>query len=636
MPEAVSRWKEVKSLFHAALDLAKEEREAWLSTKAGNDRVLLDEVRSLLRAHEHAESFLEQPALPPKSVMAATSPTVLQQKLSPGDSLGDFVLLRLLGEGTAGKVYLAQQRSLDRKVALKITPSFGNEARTLAHLDHDHIVKVFSETLHDQGRSRLICMQFVAGPSLEGLIKSYERQRDAEPIALVPMLSFDAGMLGASQRAEYESLSRMEKSEYLLWFSARLAEALDYAHQRGILHLDVKPANVLVGPSGRPMLTDFNVAVAEQGLESKAPEVFGGTLQYMSPEHRDAFEKARRREKLPPIDARSDIYSLGVVLKELFERFECLSENARTDFHDLATELERITTKCMATDPRKRYQSAWALAKDLDSCLELRRISKAMPQKSWLLRKAMERPFLTLSVSALIPQLAADVLNLAYNATHTVTTLTFEQQRVFQLLTLSYNLLFVPIVLLLFIRQFSPIRAMVRRWNDSELSSSEQQKMRALILDLPRVAVLLTTLGWLPACFYFPFGIHFIKGPVSLDVFGHFLVSFLLSWWIALAYSYLYLEFVGLRIFYPRLWRGQLRIDRLAAAELKGISRRFENFQLLAVGAPLVGVALGLTAGAAPKALLLALLGLGLLGAFHSIRVSRLLSQTIFAFTQNF
>jgi serine/threonine protein kinase len=624
-----TRWPEVKDLFHAALELSQEDREQLLATSANRDTALVEEVRSLLRSHERAESFL---AATPAQLK---SPLQSHPELCLGDSIGDFVLLRLLGEGAAGQVYLAQQRSLDRKVALKITPSFGHEARTLAHLDHDHIVKVYSEAFWDERYSHLICMQYIAGPSLEELMKAYDRRCDMDPLALVPTLSFDAGVLGSTQRAEFESLSRFEKCEYLLWFSARLAEALDYAHQRGILHLDVKPANVLVGPSGRPMLTDFNVSVSQQALEQKTPEVFGGTLQYMSPEHRDAFEKAKRREKLPSLDARSDIYSLGVVIKEIFSRFECLETNAKIDFHDLKKEVTRIVAKCMATGVRERYQSAWELSKDLESCLELRRISKAMPQKSWLLRKAMERPFLTLSVSALIPQLLADVLNLTYNATRTVISLSFEQQKVFQALTLSYNLGFVPIVLYLFVKRFAPIRDMVKRWDSPTLTLTQQKEMRTRILDLPRVAILLTSLGWVPACFYFPFGIHLIKGPVSLDVFSHFLVAFLLSWWIALAYSYLYLEFVAIRIFYPHLWRGQLRIDRLATAELEGISRRFEGFQLLAVGTPLVGVALGLGMDAAPKAILLALLALGLFGAFHSIRVSRMLSQTISAFTQN-
>ena len=625
------RWQEVKSIFNQALELKSIERESFLEEQATRNATLVNEVRSLLKSFDDSEDFLDTVNAPG----AALRPQPLKA-LSVGETIGEFVILRTLGEGTAGIVYLAHQKSLDRKVALKVTASFGHEARTLAHLDHDHIVKVFSESHWTEQNAKIICMQVVSGPSLDGLMTAFERNRESELLELVPALSFDSGWLGSSQRAEFEMLSSFEKCEYLLWFSARLAEALDYAHQRGILHLDVKPANVLVSPSGRPMLTDFNVAISQAVIDEKTPEVFGGTVQYMAPEHREAFECARRRVKLPPIDARADIYSLGCVLREMFTRFECFTKNARVDFHDLKAELERIIAKCTETEPSARYQSGWALAKELDSCLELRRIAKAMPERSWLMRVAFKRPFLTLLASVLIPQVVADVLSVLYNITNTAKALSFEQQIIHQRLALAYNFFYVSIVLLFAVKKFMKMHEMVGLWDQPELSAETQREMRERIVKFPRTAIKLSILGWLPVCFYLPFGIHIIKGPVSLEVFAHFGVTFLLAGGIALAYSYLYLEFVGLRIFYPRLWRGQLRIDRQATRELAVVGRRFEIFQLLAVGAPLLGAALGILVGAAQKPLTLTLLALGIIGAFHSIRVSRMLSQTIFALTQKF
>src|SRR5207302_2986567 len=111
-----------------------------------------------------------------------------------------------------------------------------------------------------------------------------------------------------------EMLAQCDFIEAVCWLGSRLAEALAHAHSRGVLHRDIKPANILLNHYGRPMLSDFNLAHCERrGLEA---EHFGGTLQYMSPEHLTAFLPEGDSSRVL-VDTRSDIYSLGVVLYEL-------------------------------------------------------------------------------------------------------------------------------------------------------------------------------------------------------------------------------------------------------------------------------------------------------------------------------
>src|SRR5947209_2496547 len=112
------------------------------------------------------------PATPP--LVDAPLPTGPMPRPAPGQRIDDFELLRVLGEGSCGTVFLARQLSLDREVALKITANWGNEARTLASLEHDYIVHVFSEKVDPERDARLMCMQYVPGTTLQQIIKSLE------------------------------------------------------------------------------------------------------------------------------------------------------------------------------------------------------------------------------------------------------------------------------------------------------------------------------------------------------------------------------------------------------------------------------------------------------------------------------
>src|SRR4029079_13303525 len=171
-------------------------------------------------------------------------------------------IVRMLGRGAFGIVYLARQISLDRQVALKVSADRGSEGRTMARLEHQHIVQVFSETVEPEFHQRLLCMQLVPGMSLDKLISAihakYAGKRTEGPAPwtgreLLATIDASASLPAAfdpSALHDREALAQMDAVEATAWFGSRLAEALDFGHKHAVLHRDIKPANILVNSYG--------------------------------------------------------------------------------------------------------------------------------------------------------------------------------------------------------------------------------------------------------------------------------------------------------------------------------------------------------------------------------------------------
>ncbi len=233
------------------------------------------------------------------------------EELKPGARIDDFEIVSLLGCGAFGAVYLARQLSLDRQVALKVTAWEGGEGRKMARLEHENIVQVFSETAIDS-RTRLLCMQYVSGPTLQAVL---DELAEYPPAARSGQKLLEAVDRLVQRPAEFdpaamrnrELLAGLDWAETVCWLGVRLAEALDYAHSRGVIHRDIKPGNIMLNQYGRPLLVDFNLAF--QPLAASAGEDrLGGTLAYMAPEHLAALRPPRKlrkkRSPSPPIFTR--------------------------------------------------------------------------------------------------------------------------------------------------------------------------------------------------------------------------------------------------------------------------------------------------------------------------------------------
>jgi WD40 repeat protein len=361
-------------LFLALAEVPAADREAWLDAHCGDNPALRSEIESLLGALDAPEDFLDPSALHPH-VLDADTP------LTPGTRLADFTIQRVIGSGSAGIVYIAQQRHPQRTVALKVLRRglavsaarrrFEVEAELLGQLHHPGIAHIFAAHPGDETIPPFIAMELVDGPPITDYV--VEHRLDA--------------------RAKVEVM-------------IRVCEAVQHAHQRGVIHRDLKPANVLVGRDGEPKVLDFGVARrsgAAVPVSTVTTEVgqLVGTVAYMSPEQITAVPWE--------VDTRSDVYALGVILFRLLAgRLPFADDNpplpelarriALEDAPRLSTvdrtfagDLDTILATALAKDKERRYQSAADLAADLRRYLAGQPIAAAADSAWYLVRTRLVR-----------------------------------------------------------------------------------------------------------------------------------------------------------------------------------------------------------------------------------------------------
>lgn len=293
-----------------------------------------------------------------------------------GEKLGEFLLTAELGRGLHGCVYLARQPALaDRPVVLKVTPLTGQEHLALARLQHTHIVPLYGVYDEPLFRLRALCMPYFGGATLaavlEGLRTIAPARRTGRDLlqaltAAAESLPFGPAIEGPACRY----LAQAGYVEAVCWIVACLADALDDAHQRGIVHLDLKPSNVLLAADGQPMLLDFHLAQPPIAPGAAALEWLGGTPGYMPPEQEAALDAVRQGGEVHErVDGRADIYALGVLLSEsLAARPPAGTSPARwlrTANPNVGTALADLVGKCLSARAEQRYSAAGALAEDL-------------------------------------------------------------------------------------------------------------------------------------------------------------------------------------------------------------------------------------------------------------------------------
>jgi len=347
-----------------------------------------------------------------------------------GEMLGGFRLLTELGCGRQGRVFLATQPALaDRPVVLKLTPlsadqlgAAGCEQLSLARLQHTHIVPLLFVQEEPARRLLMLCMPYFGGASLARLLKALP---DGRPVPssgrqfLEALDHFRPGPQVAwnGRGSGRPFLAAASAVQAVCWIGICLADALHHAHQQGLIHLDVKPSNVLLTADGRPMLLDFHLAREPLRAGSAAPDFLGGTPGYMAPEQEEALAAVRGRRLLTAdLNGRADIYALGMLLCHLLggplprpaARGQTATAvgNARrrrgepadrppltSDFGlllrrcnaQVSVGLADIIGKCLAADPRGRYASAADLATDLRLHLEDRPL-RGVRNRSWVER----------------------------------------------------------------------------------------------------------------------------------------------------------------------------------------------------------------------------------------------------------
>jgi serine/threonine-protein kinase len=355
-----SRWQDVKAVLEAALEQEPDKRAAFVRENCGDDAALRAEVESLLAAHERAGSFAERPPLAEAAFLSAAGST---SGLQRGSTLGAYVIGEWLGAGGMGEVYRARDTKLHREVALKILPTafaldpervarFEREAQLLASLNHPNVGAIYG--LEEANGIKALVLELVEGPTL------------ADRIARGPMPIDEA-----------------------LPLAKQMADALEAAHEVGVIHRDLKPANVKVKDDGTVKVLDFGLAKA---LEPAAPSpnltqsptmispavtergVILGTAAYMSPE----------QAKGKPADGRSDLWAFGCVFYEMLTGARVFAGEdagdtlaavlrADPDWRMLPTEtptpIRRLLRRCLEKDRRRRLADAADARLELDEAV---------------------------------------------------------------------------------------------------------------------------------------------------------------------------------------------------------------------------------------------------------------------------
>jgi formylglycine-generating enzyme required for sulfatase activity len=346
------RWNRAKSIFSGATRLPPFLRRAWVWVACRSDKELRREVLRLLENALREDSFLDFASTSAEQRLPHPPPTPAV--------LPDLELIERVGQGGMGVVWRARQRSMNRTVAVKVLPdllavsesrrrAFQNESEIVGRLSHPNIVPVYVSGLTES--LAYYVMEFVEGKSLADRLLDQRETPRPDPIL------------------EPAGVAR---------FIADVANALSAAHAAKIAHRDIKPANILVTPDGTPKLVDFGLARPLDKVSLSSRIV--GTLNYMSP------EQARLREA--PVDHRTDIYSLGVVMYEMLtlarpfdgrtipEILIKIREREPLKVRKLnpavPRDLETICHKAMRKLPEQRYASAAELEADLLAFLEHR------------------------------------------------------------------------------------------------------------------------------------------------------------------------------------------------------------------------------------------------------------------------
>jgi serine/threonine protein kinase/tetratricopeptide (TPR) repeat protein len=288
----------------------------------------------------------------------------------PGQDYAGLKLLQELGRGAVSRVYLAAQSDLgNRPVVLKLTRLDGVEHLSLARIQHTHIVPLYwSEDDFERGL-RILCMPYLGGMTVARLLASLkslppERRTGQAILAQIDHEPILTPIPGVKHGAGRKFLQKASATDAWCGIAICMAEALYEAHEAGLVHLDLKPSNVLIAADGKPLLLDFHLAREALDPSLVAVPFIGGTPQYMSPEQALALESIRRgKQPHMAVNHRSDIYSLGLLLKEMLG----------TDAAALDPDLRQIIAFCLKEKPEERYASALDLATDLKCYLAGRR-----------------------------------------------------------------------------------------------------------------------------------------------------------------------------------------------------------------------------------------------------------------------
>lgn len=546
-----------------------------------------------------------------------TRPTL--DDIDAGQRLDDFDLLLNLGSGAFARVFLARQRSMQRLVAVKVSKDHGTEPQTLAQLDHDYIVRIFDQRMLPSHNARLLYMQYVSGGTLQGVL---QRVRQVPPGERTGKLLLDAidevltakAAIRPSESSARAMIAAMSWPETVAWLGRCLALALEYAASHGVLHRDVKPANILLTSEGVPKLADFNISYSDEIAGDNPVAYFGGSLAYMSPEQLEACHPTHQRTPAD-LDTRSDIYALGVVLWELltgerpFGREIASAETRVALGHmlelrerglpadasatvpaDCPATLLRVLRTCLEHDRDARWSSGALLAQQFELCLDPHaRNLVDPPPRSWRARLA---PWLfpILFVSIAGPSATAGVYNTTHNHALIISQTDPQTESAFwAAVAITNGTLWTigAVLLILFGWRLLTIPRGLRKGKLYDPETLAHARADTLLFG-DRVVMIIFGF-WLTAAFTIPLGLEFAGGELPPGAYIHFLGSLTVHGALAVLYPFFLVNFYLVRCIYPLfLKHGPPTRDDLR--RLRGLRHRSMIYLPVAALVPLAGV----------------------------------------------
>lgn len=572
------------------------------------------------RFPEHADAIGNLPGMGDSTEDSVTGDQ-LSEQLRPGDRVGDFYLMSNLGTGAFGSVYLARQESMQRLVALKVSSDRGTEAQTLAQLDHPNIVRVYDQSRIEDQNLRLLYMQFAPGGTLHAVVKmlsSGDRSSGELLLRAIQESVQKTGLLSSQNVSLKNGLEEKSWPEVVCAIGAELANALHYAHSHGILHRDVKPANVLLDIDGTARLADFNISFCATQDDVNPTAYFGGSLAYMSPEQLSACHPQRPTQP-GDLDARSDVFSLGVLLWELLSGHrpfadEMLSGNWTETLDGMielrqsppskcgagksgpvAKQLNQILQRCLCPSRDDRFATAAELASALTLCQQPR-VARLLnrSERGWP-KVAFQWPATAILIAAMLPNILAAIFNYFYNDRAIIRQFSDLGDAFFQV-QLTINAIAFPAGFGFCLWYALPlVKALSTAGRTCPGEACRIARSRSL--KLGHFIALLGISEWVIAGLAYPVSLHLLRdGGLAAEWHAHFFGSLVVCGMIAAAYPFFLLSTLSIQAFFPRLLKGDT-IGPTDARALSELSDQMDSALYLAGGVPAAGILLLLFAG---------------------------------------
>ena len=604
------------------------------------------------RRFPHLANALTKFALPSSATARSDLSLSKPPEIKVGGQIDDFHILLQLGQGAFARVYLARQESMQRLVALKVSTRGSDESHSLSRLDHLNIVRVYDQRNQENPPMRLLYMQFVPGGTLADCIKLARKKSPESWSGKLIVTSMDENLLRAGQTTpEYsESRKLLERSDWptvVAWIGTQLAEGLGYAHRCGVIHRDVKPANILLSSEGVPKLADFNVSYSGLAGRAGAAIYFGGSLAYMSPEQLQVASPAEAKPA-DELDGRSDLYSLAVVLWELCHGQRPWADDSIPESWSAALEAEYVSRQqplpkaasetsptrrvldralrwTLAIKPDDRPQTGEELAGALRLALYPLAAARFLPDpQNWWTRVSQLPVWQVLAVLTFPPIIAAAIFNYVYNRSQIVEHFPELWAR-FETLSFYVNGFAFPAGAAFFLWFVGYLQSALRAADSKRLV--ERRGLDAAWILGHQVALICGSL-WLLAGLTFPIALTMMYQAFPIADAAHFFVSLLICGGVAMIYPFFGVTLMTLMHHYPRLIARSMQDAQFERHAVR-LRQRSRVYLAAAVAIPLLALTLLVLRSNVPREILLATIFTTALGAVAAYIAVQKIDQII-------